>query len=171
MQTLCAYSGASGHRNVVFVAVPDEPGLRLLFDVPSDAAATDDVVLVDECLTTVAEARIVALGWAVEHRLRNTLVNVTRRPDQRIGRPRELARYTIATGERRIVGQRVLGEVCVSDHPVDAGGPILEVQRGVATKAELDALVSEYVAESKRRGEPARRPPADLVADLAGALS
>jgi hypothetical protein len=45
------------------------------------------------------------------------------------------------------------------------------VQRGIASKAELDALVSEYVAESRRRGEPACRPPAELLDDLAGALT
>jgi len=59
----------------------------------------------------------------------------------------------------------------VTDCPVDHPGRVLLVQREVATRAELDALVAEYVAESERRGEPARRAPAQFLDGLTGALA
>jgi hypothetical protein len=123
MQILCTYTDDSGPRAVAYVTVPDAPELRLLFDVPSDAATTDDVVLVDEHLTTAAEAQAVAVGWAAEHALNGTHVQLAKSRDRRIGPPRELARYGIPAGERVLVGLRVVGEVCVSDIPVDLTAP------------------------------------------------
>jgi hypothetical protein len=72
----------------------------------------------------------------------------------RVGERVELARYTTSSGERIVFGQRVDGVVRVTDKPVGRGRSFL-VERGLASKAELDALVSDYVEQSERRGEPA----------------
>jgi len=176
MSTLCTYDAASGRRTLVFVAVPDEPGLRLLFDAAVDGQDGTDVVLVDDALTTLAEARIVAHGWASEHALEGTTVRTPTgagdAPHQRrTSEPCELARYDTPAGVRRIVGQRIAGEVCVTDLPSGDDGTVHLVARGVASAAELDALVADYRSECERRGEPARRASAGLVDDLAGALA
>lgn len=66
----------------------------------------------------------------------------------------ELARYTTSAGERVVFGQRVDGVVRVTDRPTGSGRSFL-VERGLTSKAELDALVEDYVEQSQRRGEPA----------------
>lgn len=77
-----------------------------------------------------------------------------------IGERVELARYTISAGERIVFGQRVDGVVRVTDRPAGGGRAFL-VERGLTTRAELDALVDDYVAQSERRGEPAVLVPTD----------
>ena len=175
MTELCTYRAASGRRGLVFVTVPDEPGLRLLFDAAIDAQDGTDVVLVDDGLVTLAQARIVAHGWAAEHAMAGTEVQTTERGercrDPRYGEPRELARYVTSAGLRRVVGQRITGDVCVIDIPDGDDGKVHLVARGVAGAAELDALVADYVAESELRGEPARCLPSALIEGLAGALA
>lgn len=54
----------------------------------------------------------------------------------------ELARYTTSSGERIVFGPRVNGVVRVTDKPVGHGRSFL-VERGLTSKAELDALVSD----------------------------
>ncbi len=71
-----------------------------------------------------------------------------------VGERVELARYATSAGERIVFGQRVDGVVRVTDKPVGAGRSFL-VERGLRSKAELDALVSDYVEQSERRDEPA----------------
>jgi hypothetical protein len=77
-----------------------------------------------------------------------------------IGERVELARYTISAGERIVFGQRVDGVVRVTDRPADGGRAFL-VERGLTSKAELDALVDDYVEQSEQRDEPAVLVPTD----------
>ena len=71
-----------------------------------------------------------------------------------VGERVELARYTTSAGERIVFGQRVNGVVRVTDKPAGHGRSFL-VERGLTSKAELDALVEDYVEQSERRDEPA----------------
>ncbi len=71
-----------------------------------------------------------------------------------VGERVELARYTASAGERIVFGQRVDGVVRVTDKPAGRGRSFL-VERGLTSKAELDALVEDYVEQSERRDEPA----------------
>src|SRR4051812_33860359 len=74
-----------------------------------------------------------------------------------VGERVELARYTTSAGERVVFGQRVDGVVRVTDKPAGAGRSFL-VERGLTSKAELEALVEDYVDQSQRRDEPAALP-------------
>jgi hypothetical protein len=174
--TLVTYRAQEGERELALLGRPDAPGRLLLLDVPRHVARTDDVHIVDDELTTLAEARLVAAGWADERAVDGDVRVVDRAPSAstRTGGPeRELARYATRAGDRVLVGQRIAGAVCLSDRPADerSGGKVLFVQRGIATQAELDALVTDYIAESERRGEPARRAGAALVEDMTRALA
>jgi hypothetical protein len=71
-----------------------------------------------------------------------------------VGQRVELARYTTSAGKRIVFGQRVNGVVRVTDKPAGRGRSFL-VERGLTSKAELDALVEDYVEQSERRDEPA----------------
>ena len=71
-----------------------------------------------------------------------------------VGKRTELARYTVAEGERVLYGQRVDGVVRVTDRPATSGGRCYLVERGLQTKDELDALVADYVAEAQRADAP-----------------
>ena len=72
-----------------------------------------------------------------------------------VGKRTELARYTVAEGERIVYGQRVDGVVRVTDRPATPGGRCYLVERGLQTKDELDALVADYVAEARANGRAA----------------
>lgn len=64
----------------------------------------------------------------------------------------ELGSYT-TNGERRVlVGQRVDGVVRVSDCPDRTPGRSYLVERGLASKAELDALVADYLTQARTLG-------------------
>ena len=174
--TLLTYRAQDGERELALLGRPDAPGRLLLLDVPRHAARTDDVLVVDDELTTLAEARLVAACWADERAVDGDPRVLDRTPSASgaTGGPeRELARYATRAGERVLVGQRIADAVCLSDRPADErpGGTVLLVQRGIATQAELDALIADYVAESERRGEPARRAGAALLDDMARALA
>ena len=83
----------------------------------------------------------------------------------------ELARYTVSSGGERILfGQRVDGRVRVTDRPA---GPVDEqhrahlVENDLKSKAELDALVADYLARAQQlQVVPAAAIPFDLA--LAG---
>ena len=66
----------------------------------------------------------------------------------------ELARYRVPQGERIIFGQRIDGVVRVTDRPAGKGGRAYLVERGLETKAELDALVADYVAQAEKLNAP-----------------
>jgi hypothetical protein len=171
MQTLLTYPAEEGERELVLLQRPDAPDRFLLLDAAAGPAATDDVVIVDDELTTPAEAGAVATGWAQEHAVATIAVPAPPRAIAPPGEAHELARYRTRSGERIVVAQRVAGTVCVTDRPTGDDGTVLLVQRSVHSRAELVALVADYVTESERRGEPARRVPTGLVDDLAQLLA
>lgn len=72
-----------------------------------------------------------------------------------VGERVELARYTTSAGERVLYGQRVNGIVRVTDKPATGRGRSFLVERGLTSNAELEAVVADYVSESRRRDEPA----------------
>jgi hypothetical protein len=71
----------------------------------------------------------------------------------------ELSRYSVATGERIVRGQRIVGVVRRTDAPADGQGRTYVVERGLTSHDELLGLVTHYV-EQRRRGlrHRARRP-------------
>jgi hypothetical protein len=71
-----------------------------------------------------------------------------------VGKRTELARYTVAEGERIVYGQRIDGVVRVTDRPASPGDRCYLVERGLKSKDELDALVADYVAQARRMGAP-----------------
>jgi hypothetical protein len=74
--------------------------------------------------------------------------------EYQVGKRVELARYTISIGERVLYGQRVDGLVRVTDRPATGAGRSYLVDRGLTKKAELDALVADYLVVSVRRDKP-----------------
>ena len=62
----------------------------------------------------------------------------------------ELARYTADGSERVIRGQRVLGVVRVTDVPATGRGRAYLIERELTSKAELDAIVADYLREAER---------------------
>lgn len=63
-----------------------------------------------------------------------------------------MATYTADVGERQIVGQRVDGAVRLYDEPARHGGRRWVIEPVVESKAELEAIVADYVAKAKRLG-------------------
>jgi hypothetical protein len=85
----------------------------------------------------------------------STLTTATR-PCRRVivGERVELARYTVASGERVLYGQRVNGVVRVTDHPATDGGRCYLVEReleqeGPGAYAALQALVADYLDQAR----------------------
>jgi hypothetical protein len=73
-----------------------------------------------------------------------------RRNGTPVGERVELARHTITTGTRVLLGQRVDGSVRVSDHPADRRGRAVLVERGLEQdgNAALVALINDYVQQA-----------------------
>ena len=65
----------------------------------------------------------------------------------------ELSRYRVATGERVLRGQRILGVVRVTDAPATGEGRTYVVERELTSKTELAGLVAHYVDHAKRCGD------------------
>jgi hypothetical protein len=81
----------------------------------------------------------------------------------------ELARYTVKHGGERILfGQRVNGRVRVTDRPagpVDPQNRALLVDNELQSHAELDALITDYLARARTlQFIPAAATPFDLLA-------
>ena len=86
----------------------------------------------------------------------------------RVGERVELARYTVASGERVLYGQRVDGVVRVTDRPAIEGGRCYLVEReleqeGPGAYAALQALVADYVDQARQldrvpMAAPVRKP-------------
>jgi hypothetical protein len=76
----------------------------------------------------------------------------------KVGERVELARYSIASGSRILYGQRVDGVVRVIDKPAANNGRSYLVERGLTSNDELEALVADYVDQSRKRDEPAALP-------------
>jgi hypothetical protein len=71
-----------------------------------------------------------------------------------------LGRYRTADGERNVIGQRVCGVVRVSDVPAGGRGRRYLVERELTSKAELDALVADYLHQARVHAAcPMRLPP------------
>jgi hypothetical protein len=84
----------------------------------------------------------------------------TARSIRSAGEPVELGRYRTAHGERILVGQRVCGVVRVSDLPSSGRGRRYLVERELTSKAELDALVADYLAQARAHVDCPMRVPA-----------
>jgi hypothetical protein len=108
-----------------------------------------------------------------QHRQPPEQISSSHRPAPRkttpaVGERVELARYTVATGgERVLYGQLVDGRVRVTDRPA---GPVDEqhrahlVENDLESKAELDALVADYLALAQQlQVVPAAAIPFDLA--------
>jgi hypothetical protein len=71
----------------------------------------------------------------------------------RTGARVELARYSVAAGDRVLYGQRVDGVVRVTDVPRQAGGRAYLVERGLEEEgananAALQALIADYLRQA-----------------------
>ena len=82
----------------------------------------------------------------------------TWRNGHQLGEPVELARYTVAAGERALFGQRVDGVVRITDRPADGCGRSYLVERGLEQEgpgahAALKALVADYLSQARRHGQ------------------
>jgi hypothetical protein len=77
-----------------------------------------------------------------------------RRPAPVVGPRTELARYTVAEGERVLSGQRIDGVVRVTDRSAAEGGRAYLVERGLETKGELDALIADYLQQATKLDSP-----------------
>ena len=81
------------------------------------------------------------------------MTTITEQPTPRAGAtnaPVELGRYTLATGERVIQGQRVLGVVRLTDIPAIGDGRRYLIERELTVLAELDAIVADYLEQAAR---------------------
>lgn len=68
------------------------------------------------------------------------------------GKRIRMAIYTCDVSERQIVGQRVNGEVRLYDEPARDGGRRWVIERGVESRAELEALVADYQQKAQKLG-------------------
>src|SRR3954465_2053387 len=66
--------------------------------------------------------------------------------------PVALARYTIRAGGRVIYGQRVCGLVRLVDVPAEGRGRRYLIERELASLAEREAIVADYLDQAARWG-------------------
>jgi len=66
-----------------------------------------------------------------------------------------LARYATSLEQRVLVGQRVDGDVRITDEPATGTGRRYLVESELETRAALDALVRDYIAKSQKLDYPA----------------
>jgi hypothetical protein len=73
-------------------------------------------------------------------------------PAPTVGERVELARYTVANGERILYGQRINGVVRVTDRPLSGHGRAYLIERGLEQDgyAALKALVVDYTRQAAR---------------------
>ena len=72
----------------------------------------------------------------------------------RTGARVELARYSVASGDRVLYGQRVNGVVRLTDVALEAGGRAYLVERGLEEEgsnanAALHALIADYLRQAR----------------------
>lgn len=95
-------------------------------------------------------------------------MSITTNPAGRTGQPTELARYTIPTGERIILGQRVYGSVILVDVPAGPDGRVYLIERHLEQdgNAAMHALIDDYVSVAQASCRvPAARVPLDRYLD------
>ncbi len=92
----------------------------------------------------------------------------TRRAGQTNARV-EIARYTVADGERVIYGQRVLGVVRLVDEPAAGDGRRYVIERELTAMAELDAIVADYLEQAAIWNVIPAAGPCPLLAEHDGA--
>jgi hypothetical protein len=85
--------------------------------------------------------------WAHDHDPRPHSDPGTTRGTTRpvVGERTTLGSYVVAGERRVIIGQRVDGVVRISDCPDGTAGRAYLIERGLETKAELDAVVVDYL--------------------------
>jgi hypothetical protein len=114
--------------------------------------------------------------WAQNRQAPERIVSSHRPPRRMVGpvlgERRELGRYTVAAGERILYGQRIDGIVRITDRPADkvtTTNRAYLVESAVESKAELDAILTDYLNEAARlQVVPAAAIPFDrFLADLA----
>jgi len=71
-----------------------------------------------------------------------------------IGKRTELARYTVAEGERILYSQRIDGLTRILDRPATPGRRAYLVEDGVQSTEELDAIVGDYLEQAQRMNMP-----------------
>jgi len=108
--------------------------------------------------------------WTQNHRAHppapSTTATVARRSAPAVGPRTELARYHVPSGTRILYGQRVDGIVRVTDNPAGGHGRAYLVERELETKAELDALIADYLASAERlQAVPMGESPIDRYLD------
>jgi hypothetical protein len=84
---------------------------------------------------------------------------------QRTGERVELARYTLSSGERVIRGQRIRGVVRLVDDPVEGLGRHYVIERELTSRAEMDAIVADYLQQAQEWGVIPAAGPCCLLAD------
>jgi hypothetical protein len=111
--------------------------------------------------TRVGEDEIAGRGssatWAHHRDQEPTVIEdrpTPRRMTPIVGARTELARYEVSDGERVLYGQRIDGVVRVTDRPAQPCGRSYLVERGLESKAELDALVADYLKQAKTLDTP-----------------
>ena len=82
-----------------------------------------------------------------------THTTTTSRRTGATGEAVELGRYRTRHGERVLVGQRILGVVRISDIPAAGRGRRYLVERELTAKAELDAIVDDYLEQAAHYGD------------------
>jgi hypothetical protein len=82
----------------------------------------------------------------------HTPQTTTAAPTGTAGERHQLARYPTPHGERTIYAQRVHGRVRVTDRPTTTGRSYL-ITRHVASLAELNALLADYLDQASRHGD------------------
>jgi len=113
----------------------------------------------------------VSATWTQNHRAHppapTPTATVARPPAPAVVGPRiELARDQVRSGPRILYGQRVDGIVRVTDKPAGGRGRAYLVERELETKAELDALIADYLASAERlQAVPMGESPIDRYLD------
>ena len=70
------------------------------------------------------------------------------------GEPQMFASYECEQGSRQLVGQRIDGEVVLSDIPAGDHGRVYLVERRVPSLSELHGIVADYCELARRLDRP-----------------
>ena len=93
--------------------------------------------------------------------------SISRRSGDRV----ELGRYRITSGERAIYGQRILGVVRLVDVTATGRGRRYVIERGLTSRAELEAIVADYLQQAAIWDEIPAAGPCGLACELEASRS